>query len=240
MKKLSFLLALIIAVSLAISPLSARAGGGWYDYDGSGGVDTDDAVYLLRHVLFPETYPASACDVNADGSADTDDAVYLLRHVLFPETYALCDHSEGARIADSEPNAAHDGAWHTECTLCGARLNEGVITRIDENGSFISKDDVALYLHTYGRLPKNFITKEEAKALGWKSGDLYKYAPGKSLGGDVFYNREGLLPAKSGRTWYECDIGYTGGKRNSTRLVWSNDGLIYYTDDHYESFTRLY
>ena len=67
-----------------------------------------------------------------------------------------------------------------------------------------------------------------------------KYFPGCSIGGDVFGNREGSLPDRSGRTWYECDIDYSGGKRGAKRIVYSNDGLIYYTEDHYETFVRLY
>ena len=101
---------------------------------------------------------------------------------------------------------------------------------------------MALYLRLYGKLPSNFLTKSEAQALGWDSskGNLDKVAPGKSIGGDTFGNREGLLPAKSGRKYYECDIGYTGGYRGSERIIYSNDGLIYYTADHYASFTLLY
>ena len=112
---------------------------------------------------------------------------------------------------------------------------------IDENGVYTSKDDVALYIHTYGHLPSNFITKKEAQALGWSSGSLEKYAPGKSIGGDHFGNFEGLLPKKKGRSYTECDIDTMGAKsRGAKRIVFSNDGLIYYTDDHYETFTLLY
>ena len=102
--------------------------------------------------------------------------------------------------------------------------------------------DVADYLHAYGELPPNFITKNEAKALGWDSaeGNLWDVAPGKSIGGDRFGNRERLLPEASGRTWYECDVNYAGGYRGAERVLYSSDGLIYYTDDHYESFTPLY
>ena len=102
--------------------------------------------------------------------------------------------------------------------------------------------DVADYLHAYGELPSNFITKNEAKALGWDSaeGNLWDVAPGKSIGGDRFGNRERLLPEASGRTWYECDVNYAGGYRGAERVLYSSDGLIYYTDDHYESFTPLY
>lgn len=112
---------------------------------------------------------------------------------------------------------------------------------IDRDGSYTSKEDVALYLKTYGELPSNFITKSEAQKLGWVSskGNLHDVAPGKSIGGDRFGNYEGLLPKKSGRQYYECDIDYTGGFRAAKRIVYSNDGLIYYTDDHYETFTEI-
>jgi guanyl-specific ribonuclease Sa len=113
--------------------------------------------------------------------------------------------------------------------------------QLDPDGSYTTKDDVALYLHLYGHLPKNFITKSEAKAqYGWKSGSLEKKAPGKCLGGDRFYNKEGRLPA--GHTYYECDIDTLGSyaSRGAKRIVYSDDGLIYYTDDHYETFTLLY
>ena len=112
---------------------------------------------------------------------------------------------------------------------------------IDEDGTYTSKDDVALYIHTYGHLPKNFVTKSEARAKGWEGGSLEDYFPGASIGGDKFGNREGLLPTKKGRTYTECDIDTKGKKsRGAKRIVFSNDGLIYYTDDHYETFTLLY
>ncbi len=112
---------------------------------------------------------------------------------------------------------------------------------IDENGEYTSKDEVALYIHTYGKLPSNFITKNEARDLGWDGGSLEPYAPGKSIGGDYFGNYEGLLPEKRGRKYTECDIDTKGrSSRGEKRIVFSNDGLIYYTDDHYSSFTLLY
>ena len=112
---------------------------------------------------------------------------------------------------------------------------------IDENGSYTSKDDVVLYIHTFGHLPQNFITKKEAQNLGWSGGSLEPYAPGKCIGGSHFGNYEGLLPEKDGRSYTECDIDTLGkDSRGAKRIVFSNDGLIYYTDDHYESFTLLY
>ena len=112
---------------------------------------------------------------------------------------------------------------------------------IDENGSYTSKEDVALYLDTYGRLPDNFITKNEARELGWEGGGLEPFAPGKCIGGDRFGNYEGLLPKADGRKYTECDIDTLGkDSRGAKRIVFSNDGLIYYTEDHYESFELLY
>ena len=113
---------------------------------------------------------------------------------------------------------------------------------IEEDGEYTSKEEVALYIYTFGHLPDNFITKKEAKSLGWESkeGNLAEVAPGKSIGGDYFGNYEGLLPEEDDRDYYECDINSDGGYRGAERIVFSNDGLIYYTEDHYESFELLY
>ena len=116
------------------------------------------------------------------------------------------------------------------------------IPQVSEDGEYTSKEDVALYIHLYNHLPDNFITKKEAKKLGWESkeGNLGEVAPGKSIGGDYFGNYEELLPEAEGRDYYECDIDSDGGYRGAKRIVFSNDGLIYYTEDHYESFELLY
>jgi guanyl-specific ribonuclease Sa len=115
---------------------------------------------------------------------------------------------------------------------------EEVTPAIDEDGSYTTKEDVALYIHTYGRLPSNFITKKEAEKLGWSGGSLEPYAPGKCIGGSYFGNYEGILPDGD---YKECDIDTLGQKkRGAKRIIYSDDGRIYYTDDHYESFTQLY
>lgn len=114
-------------------------------------------------------------------------------------------------------------------------------TKLDERGTYTSKDDVALYIHTYGHLPDNFITKKDAEKLGWPGGSLESYAPGMCIGGDRFGNYEKKLPVKSGRTYTECDIDTLGAdSRGAKRIVFSNDGLIYYTEDHYTTFELLY
>ena len=112
---------------------------------------------------------------------------------------------------------------------------------LDEYGSYTTKDDLALYIHTYGHLPDNFIRKKEAEALGWSGGPLDRVLAGMCIGGDYFGNYEGLLPKAKGRRWTECDVNTLGKKsRGSERIIFSNDGLIYYTADHYESFEQLY
>lgn len=111
---------------------------------------------------------------------------------------------------------------------------------LEENKYYYSKDDVALYIHTYNRLPKNFITKKEARSLGWEGGSVEKFAQGKCIGGDRFYNNEEILPVKSGRTYTECDIDTLGkNSRGAKRIVFSNDGLIFYTENHYETFEEI-
>ncbi len=113
---------------------------------------------------------------------------------------------------------------------------------VQEDGEYTSKDEVAAYIHEFGHLPSNYITKKKAEELGWvaREGNLWKVAPGKSIGGGRFGNYEGLLPEKNGRKYYECDIDFRGKSRGAKRIVYSNDGLIFYTEDHYETFEQLY
>ncbi len=113
------------------------------------------------------------------------------------------------------------------------------IATIDEDGIYDSKEDVALYLHIYDKLPSNYITKKEAKKLGWSGGSVEDYAPGMCIGGDYFGNYERLLPED--QDYHECDIGTLGkSSRGAKRIIYSDEGYIYYTEDHYESFELLY
>lgn len=127
------------------------------------------------------------------------------------------------------------------CSDSGAVSEPSSGISIMEDGSYTSKEEVAAYIATYDKLPKNYITKKEAKALGWQTeGTLDEVAPGKSIGGDYFGNYEETLPEEPGREYHECDIDYVSGNRNAKRIVYSNDGNIYYTDDHYKTFEHLY
>lgn len=159
--------------------------------------------------------------------------VLLLAGVLLPGCTE--EVSQGSQLQEAVPTAKSDDVAQTSA-------EESTEAAIDEAGSYVSKEEVALYLHLYGHLPDNYITKDEAEDAGWKTEGLSldEACPGKSIGGDRFGNREGKLPKANGRTWYECDIDYGGGNRNAKRILYSNDGLIYYTEDHYKTFEQLY
>jgi len=97
------------------------------------------------------------------------------------------------------------------------------------------------YIKYYGYLPDYYISKAEAISLGWIGikGNLSEVATGKMIGGDRYYNDKGRLPSKEGRIWYEADIDYDGGYRNQQRILYSNDGLIFVTYDHYKTFIEI-
>ena len=146
-----------------------------------------------------------------------------------PETSAPSERDRPAVDADAPP--AEAGVPEEE--------NAPDSAAITQDGEYSSPEDVAEYLHTYGKLPGNFITKNAARDLGWDSskGNLWDVAPGKSIGGDYFGNYEGLLPEGKYR---ECDVNYAGGYRGAERLIYGEDGSVWYTNDHYQSFTQLY
>ena len=145
-----------------------------------------------------------------------------------------------APAADAVPAA--DAPSDTEAdAVSPGESDKSSPAALDEGGEYTSAEDVALYLHLYAHLPQNLITKKDARALGWNGGGLDDYADGKCIGGDRFGNYEGLLPDAPGREYHECDIDTLHAvSRGAKRIVYSNDGLIYYTDNHYESFILLY
>ena len=111
---------------------------------------------------------------------------------------------------------------------------------IKKDGKYDGKKDVQKYLTKYHCLPSNYITKAEARELGWNGGGLDSYQYEACIGGDYFGNYEGYLPKKDGRSYYECDIDTMHkDSRGAKRIVYSNDGLIYYTEDHYQTFELL-
>lgn len=136
---------------------------------------------------------------------------------------------ETTTIAESEEETLQESVTEKE-------------VQVEENGNYTSKEEVALYIHTYGKLTVNYITKKEAQDMGWdpSKGNLSDILPGMSIGGSAFGNYEGALPRANGRRYFECDIDYDGGYRGAKRLVYSNDGLVFYTEDHYNTFEQIY
>ena len=122
------------------------------------------------------------------------------------------------------------------------QASEAGSATVVESGHYTSKDEVAAYIHEFGHLPGNYISKSKARKAGWvpSKGNLAEVCPGMSIGGSEFYNDDGQLPDARGRTWKECDINYTKGHRGAERIVFSNDGLVFYTPDHYKTFEQLY
>ena len=187
------------------------------------------SLLLALTLLFGACAPAAPLDIVTDPEITEDG--YDLSIVTDAPT-----ENTPADVNETSPPEETDAPPETEAPAAAEPE-----TLLDENGTYTSKDDVALYIHTYGKLPQNFITKSQAEKLGWTGGSLEPYAPGKCIGGGRFGNYEGILPEKPGRTYKECDIDTLGARsRGAKRIVYSNDGLIYYTDDHYEHFTLLY
>ena len=168
----------------------------------------------------------------------------LLRNVILPLAVLLLAALFKFIIPDSSSTIPKQNQPQSEFRGNGAGKNVAAAPspNVVKDGIYTSKDEVAAYIYKFGELPQNFITKKDALALGWdaKSGNLWQVTDKKSIGGDRFSNREKKLPSADGRKWFECDIGYRGGRRGAERIVFSSDGLIYYTPDHYENFYLLF
>jgi ribonuclease len=105
----------------------------------------------------------------------------------------------------------------------------------------LTKEAVVVpYVKQFHRLPRCYITKKYARKRGWDpaKGNLCEVLPGRAIGGDRFTNREGRLPEKPRRKWYEADLNYNCAHRNADRLLFSNDGLVFVTKDHYKTFAQ--
>lgn len=147
----------------------------------------------------------------------------------------------GSQEKNQAPFDTDQSGNQAEGNQSGGKSDEGNRT-VDEDGWYTSKEEVALYIHLYEHLPDNYVTKDEAEDAGWSGGNVERYTgEGTAIGGSYFGNREGLLPKAQGRNYAECDIDTVGeNSRGTKRIVFSNDGLVYYTEDHYESFELLY
>ena len=194
----------------------------------------------MKQKLFSILLTLSALTLAACGGADniSDAVVTYLPELTANDTV---DSPSQEDTAVPEDAAAPEDDPGTTAGTEDVQWEDPAAPELDEDGTYNSKEDVSLYLHLYDHLPSNYITTNEARDLGWSGGSVEVYAPGCAIGGDRFGNREGLLPKAEGRTYYECDIDTIGqSSRGAKRIIFSNDGLVYYTEDHYESFTQLY
>lgn len=96
------------------------------------------------------------------------------------------------------------------------------------------------YLIEYGQLPNNFITKGSQET--WMVRRQFRtLRPRQMYWRRLFWQLRKSSPVVSGRTYHECDIDTLNAKsRGAKRIIYSDDGQIYYTDNHYKSFTLLY
>jgi len=223
-----------IASWLLMVALVMSAGCGYmagYDVDVIGGADGPTSIIV-----------SESSEAGIESSSEV--VVESGEAGVTPSSETVIESSEAVETEPSGEKMSSEASSESSTEAVATENEEaagGEDVSLDPDGSYTTCEDVALYLETYGELPDNFITKKEARELGWEGGSLEPYAPGKCIGGDKFGNYEGLLPKDGGRTYKECDIDTLGAKsRGAKRIVYSNDGLIYYTDDHYESFTLLY
>ena len=156
--------------------------------------------------------------------------------ILDLKTCLMCRNLHG-KIFDTDEFVSQEPPLHE---YCRCRIEQfvavfpGYATR---NGL----DGADYWLTYFSKLPDYYVTKQEAKAAGWRpaKGNLDEVVPDKMIGGDVYQNRNGHLPQAEGRIWYEADINDTGGYRSRHRILYSNDGLIFVTYDHYETFVEI-
>lgn len=212
---------------------------------GKGSFGKGMGIIMKKHLLLLKAILLSLLLTGCGITMPPEVAEAIPEIVYEAEEFAEIDEEEAVPETAAKPETESDTEAETD-TETAADLNDKTGSPSDEaalseDGVYTAKEDVALYLHLYGHLPSNFITKKEAEKLGWKGGSLEPFAPGMCIGGNRFGNYEGLLPEKNGRFYTECDIDTLGAdSRGAKRIVFSNDGLIYYTEDHYESFELLY
>ena len=198
-------------------------------------------AYLLTVLLL-----LSACGITPsaggpDAPAENQQQAYGGENIDIPDGSVPPDDSNTLPDASQTDDPGVDTSVDPESSGADAQAPH---SELDERlpsygGYYYDLTNVALYLEVYGELPPNYITKNEARALGWEGGSVEKYKEGAAIGGDFFGNYEALLPTESGQRYTECDIDTDGyPSRGSRRLVFSNDGRYFYTSDHYESFTE--
>lgn len=151
-------------------------------------------------------------------------------------------------VACSTPTVSSDDSDEqsssSEKQSSSSIATKSIYEAVEESGLYTTKDSVAAYLCKFDKLPSNYVSKNEGQSLyESKTGNTFEkwnFNPwttlGVMIGGDVFDNREGLLPSGS---YHEADVDYSAKNRGTKRLIYQSDCVIYYTADHYETFNKL-
>lgn len=188
---------------------------------------------------FSRAFETAVKEFQADfGIEITGKIDYELYTLLYEEFSSFPTQTPGLATPRPTPTPRPANIWNL-WGLFEAEPTEDPF-HVVEGEYYTDKEHVAAYLKKFECLPDNYITKEEARKLGWNNSrrGLWDVAPGMSIGGDRFGNYEGILPEARNRKYYECDIDFEG-EANAKRIVYSNDGLIFYTEDHYETFEEV-
>lgn len=221
------------------------------------------AGFVLSWVIKPAEVqiiekPTAPITANSEVPAASSNATAASENSNEPAQTEAAASDESTATSEDTSSDASASEYSNEAAQTGADVSvDGLIwsgssavqdpltgASVSRDGQYTSRDEVALYIYAFGDVPSNYITKSQARREGWvaSEGNLWDVAPGMSIGGGGFENLEGEipLPYDPDRTFKECDINYEGGYRGAERLVWSDDGYIFYTPDHYESFEQLY
>lgn len=153
----------------------------------------------------------------------------------------------GFLVACSTPTVSSDDSEESSSSVdqsSSSVATKSIYDAVEESGLYTTRDSVAAYLCKFDKLPSNYVDKNEGKSLyESKTGNTFEkwnFNPwttlGVMIGGDVFDNREVLLPNGSYR---EADVDYSAKNRGTKRLIYQSDCVIYYTADHYETFNKL-
>ncbi|MDQ1161125.1 hypothetical protein QE422_001493 [Chryseobacterium sp. SORGH_AS 447] len=151
--------------------------------------------------------------------------------VMYIYNNFIADHKETAIAADNRPRYHAPGETADGSSISGYKQNQSIDELTEEK-------TVIHFIKQNHKLPDYYITKSQARNLGWNpsKGNLCEAAPGKAIGGDAFGNRERRLP--DGKKYFEADVNYHCGSRKSDRIVFTQDGDVYLTKNHYKSFEQ--
>ncbi|KIC63524.1 ribonuclease domain-containing protein [Chryseobacterium taiwanense] len=119
------------------------------------------------------------------------------------------------------------------------KVNDSASSSLQQSIDQLTEEKTVIsYVKQNHQLPNYYITKNEARNQGWNpsKGNLCDVLQGKAIGGDKFGNREGKLP--KGQKYFEADVNYHCGNRNADRIIFTQNGDVYLTKNHYKSFEK--